>query len=133
MNDQITSIYVGTEAEHFDQIFSRLSELPQLRDINVRLVKENAHPDFSSLGKLKHLQKIKISGGVGLEMGLGDAVLKHVTQLPKLRAVDLFECGVTDEGTELLRNLPRLERLSIYQEARLTDRGIQSIAKISRK
>jgi serine/threonine protein kinase/Leucine-rich repeat (LRR) protein len=59
-----------------------------------------------------------------------DEVLTYISQIPKLRKLNLNSCAITDDGLETLSNLDGLRELSL-RHCRLTDSGIEHLSDLN--
>jgi internalin A len=58
---------------------------------------------------------------------VGDADLRHLTELPELSNLDLSLTHITDQGMSELRSLPGITELNLYFAEYVTDEGIAAI------
>ncbi len=58
---------------------------------------------------------------------VGDADLRHLSELPELSYLDLSLTHITDQGMSELRNLPGIMELNLYFAEYVTDEGIAAI------
>jgi internalin A len=58
---------------------------------------------------------------------VGDADLRHLSELPELSHLDLSLTHITDQGMPELRNLPGITELNLYFTEYVTDEGVAAI------
>lgn len=113
-----------------DELLVRLKELPRLRELDLGVTKTLTEAGIAHLGKLPALEKLQLSSVNTEGAGLGDAALEAVSHAHSLTDLSIAECGTTDAGARHLERMPQLTRLSLYQEGRLTDAALASVAKL---
>ncbi|WP_162130517.1 leucine-rich repeat domain-containing protein [Schlesneria paludicola] len=113
-----------------DKALAKFSVLSTLRGIQFEGAPQFTVEGLSHLSKLTNLERLSASFSSQSANELGDATLRSISEIESLRELNLSECGVTDEGLKSLEKLPNLTHLSIYQEGRLTDAALSTIAKL---
>jgi len=106
--------HTGVTDKSMEQI-SALRGLQAVEFSQERFVKNNGLVVLKDLPELEY---------VDLETGATDAGLKHLAQVPNLRALRIRTGRIWGPGLAELASAPRLERLSLWGEARFTDRQI---------
>ncbi|MBC8114171.1 MAG: PD40 domain-containing protein, partial [Candidatus Saccharimonas sp.] len=129
-DNQIVAISAGEALT--DELLARLKSLPKLHELSISGTTKLTPAGLAHLAELTELEKLSLSGFNETEDGLADVALKHIVGLKSLRELRLRESWVTDAGIQLLEGMPQLTLLEIYQEGRLTDGAIASIAKLKR-
>ncbi|MFM9960869.1 MAG: hypothetical protein ACKV2Q_06550 [Planctomycetaceae bacterium] len=129
-DNQVFSITAGGALT--DELLARFKTLPKLRELNLDSPKKITAAGLAHLAQLTALEKLTLSSINTTEEQLGDEALKHIVGLKSLRELHLNQCGTTDAGIRLLEQMPQLTHLDVYQEGRLTDAAISSIAKLKR-
>jgi Leucine-rich repeat (LRR) protein len=95
-----------------------LLQMPHLVELDVRNCRGVTIEGIELLADKQSLRVLKIGGP-----NIDDAVLKVVGTMDQLTGLDLDNCAITDAGMAHLAPLP-LESLSLYQCAKVTDRGM---------
>ncbi len=129
-DNQVFSIYASGALT--DELLARFKTLPKLRELDIGYTKTITAAGLAHLAQLTALEKLTLSSLSAAGERLGDEALKHIVGLKSLRELHLHECGTTDAGIRLLEQMPQLTHLDVYQEGRLTDAAIASIAKLKR-
>ncbi len=129
-DDQIVAVTAGDALT--DELFARFKSLPKLRELEIGSTTKITAAGLAHLAELTGLEKLSLSSLNQTGEGLGDEALQHVVGLKSLRELRLNECGTTDAGIRRLEGLPQLTQLDVYQEGRLTDAAIASIATLKR-
>jgi len=93
---QLQSIDIQDSPEITDETCEHLAEFPQLRDVNF------------------------------IRLGLTDDGLKKLEGSKIQRFMIRDNGSVTDEGIAVLKTLPELNRVSIYEQAQITDAGLET-------
>jgi hypothetical protein len=96
--------------------------LPQLTELDVRNCRGVSKTGIGAFAKKKSLRVLKIGGG-----RINDSVLGVVAQMNQLSGLPLDNCDISDEGVALLRSLSLID-LTIYQSAKVTDKGLAVLA-----
>jgi hypothetical protein len=115
-----------------DEHLARLKALPKLRELELGTTKYLSKQGIAHLGRLSALEVLRLTGVNEPGPGLGDAALAAASRLPMLRELSIAECGTTDDGVRYVRLMPRLTKLTLRQEGRLTDNALASIARMKR-
>jgi hypothetical protein len=113
-----------------DELLGKISALPMCRELEFVLTKELTPEGLAQLGRMSRLEKLTVSIQAEGPL-LGDDVVRNIVGVGSLRELSIIECGLTDAGAKLLRQLPQLRSLSLRQEGRLTDESLQSISKLN--
>ena len=129
-DNQIASVTAGEAMT--DELLARLKTLPKLRELSIGGTTKITAAGLTHLAELTALEKLTLSSINNTGEGLGDAALQHIVGLKSLRELHLNECGTTDAGIRMLEGMPQLTHLDVYQEGRLTDAAIASIARLKR-
>ncbi|MCL2347558.1 MAG: hypothetical protein FWC50_04775 [Planctomycetaceae bacterium] len=119
-----------------------LEGLPKLKVLKLRCAITDA--GIENLAKCPSLQSVDIQDSPEIT----DETCEHLVKIPQLRDVNFFRLGltdaglkklegskiqrfmirdngkVTDEGIAVLKTLPELNRVSIYEQAHITDEGL---------
>ncbi len=132
LDDDNHVISISASGALTDELLARLKTLPKLRELNLGHPTKITAAGLAHLAQLTALEKLTLSSINTTEERLGDEALKHIVGLKSLRELHLNECGTTDAGIRWLEELPQLTHLDVYQEGRLTDAAITSIAKLKR-
>ncbi len=114
-----------------DELLAQLKTLPKLRELNIGGTTKITAAGLAHLAELTGLEKLTLSSVNESGEPLGDVALRHVAGLKSLRELGVNECGTTDAGIKSLEGMSQLRHLDIYQEGRLTDGAIASIAKLT--
>lgn len=122
---QVAEIQIYDELT--DELLSRLPSLAGLRGLTVSGKTHLTNDGLAHLAKLQGLEVLDLS--INPTGAMCDEILKNVSALPNLRTLKLHESGVTDVGLEYLERHPHLANLHIYQEGRLTEAAVISVAK----
>lgn len=122
---QIAEIQIYDELT--DELLSHLPALDGLRGLTVSGKAPFTNVGLTHLAKLQSLEVLDLS--INPKGSLCDEILKNVCALPNLTTLRLHESGVTDVGLEYLERHPHLTNLHIYQEGRLTEAAVISVAK----
>lgn len=122
---QVAEIQIYDELT--DELLRHLASLAGLRKLTISGKTPCTAEGLTHLTKLQSLEELDLS--INPSASLCDEVLNNVCALPNLRTLRLHESGVTDEGLRYLERNPHLTNLHIYQEGRLTDAAVISVAK----
>lgn len=114
-----------------DDVLAVLPQLPALRTLELSNPEHITDVGLNQLLKLSRLESLMLSGMVQDGRPLADEILKRVVRLKSVRSLDLQESGTSDVGAKLMKQLPQLQELMIYQEGNLKDNGLRSIGKLS--
>lgn len=113
-----------------DEALAKFSGVSTLRGIRFEGAPQFTTNGLVHLSKLTNLERCSARFSSQSAHELGDAVIQAISANKTLNELVLSECGVTDEGLKPLQHLPNLTNLSIYQEGRLTDAALTTIAKL---
>ncbi|MEI8379492.1 MAG: hypothetical protein WCJ09_05155 [Planctomycetota bacterium] len=122
---QVAEIQVDDELT--DELLSHFPSLAGLRRLKISGKTPFTEEGLTHLAKLQALEELDLS--INPTGSLSDEILKNICALPNLRTLRLHESGVTDEGLRYLERHPHLTNLQIYQEGRLTEAAVISVAK----
>lgn len=105
-----------------------LAKMPKLDELNLR-----ACDNISDIG-MAYLAEEGNCGLSSLDVSfcekIGDQALQHLSQgLFHLKHLSLSSCQIGDEGLEKLTKIPDLEVLNVGQCSRITDKGLEILAK----
>jgi hypothetical protein len=64
---------------------------------------------LDDVSRVEHITALRLSGS----RSVTDAGLRHLARLSRLKVLDLSGTGITDDGLEVLRGLPELEKVSL--------------------
>ena len=113
-----------------DKELAVLSSLTSLKELDVRLLKENitepfTDRGFSHLSKLGSLRRLQLSGNTKLT----DAGLNTLSNLTGLENIHLYQCErITDAGLKHLEGLTSLKWLYLG-DSRVTEEGMLGLKK----
>jgi hypothetical protein len=127
-DNNVVSINVGDVVT--DDLFAKFELLPKLRELDIENTTRLSAAGLAHLGRLSSLEKLHFSGLNHAGSWLGDVAIEHIVGLPALGDLTLNMCGTTDAGVKLLARMPQLTRLSLGDEARLTDAALDTIARL---
>lgn len=127
--DEVAELYAHGPSVT-DGVLAKLKSLPRLRKLTIGRSPALTRAGLASLAGLEALESLEVQG-LDQAGGLGDDVIRAVAGLQSLRELSISESGTSDAGAKLLEEMPWLTRLHFYQEGRLTDTAIASIAKIT--
>ena len=113
-----------------DELLAKLETLPKLRELHIEVTKTITPAGLAHLSNLAALEKLTVFDVNRNGDGLGDEVLSSISGLKSLRELSVSECGTTDAGAHSLEGMQQLTYLRLYQEGRLTDAALTSIAKM---
>ncbi|MDX2091486.1 MAG: hypothetical protein SFX73_26735 [Kofleriaceae bacterium] len=114
--------HYGTSGVTDDSI-GHVQKLPlELLDVKYTAVGDKGAAAIGALARLELL---------GVPREIGDAGMKQLARLSKLRQIDLSDTRVTDDGMKLLPRMKALETVNIANnDARITLASIASLAKL---
>ena len=127
-DDDVVSITTGDVVT--DDMVAKFELLPKLRELHIANTTRLTAAGLAHLARLSSLENLHLSGLNHAGNWLGDVAIEHIVGLPSLCDLMLNMCGTTDSGVKLLAGLPRLTRLSLGDEARLTDATLDTIARL---
>ena len=113
----------GPSAEALKQI----PQLPHLKQITFDARWAASDEALSELALLPTVETVAINSGEARSHH-ADRLMTILKFYPHLREINFFESGVSDEGISHLSESTTIESISIYQDGRVTDLGIEKIA-----
>jgi hypothetical protein len=113
-----------------DDLLVRIATLPRLRELDIASTKSLTKRGIPNLGRMTSLEALRLTDVNEQGNGLGDAALAAASRIPNLRELSIAECGTTDDGVRYVRLMPRLTRLTLRQEGRLTDAALASVSRV---
>lgn len=87
--------------------------------------------DMALLGSLTQLQWLDVGGSIRSPLNsLSDLGISKLAGLRQLRVLDISQTRVSSAGLELLADLPKLERLSLWRAERIDDQAAEFLTRM---
>lgn len=82
--------------------------------------------DILSIVKLTELEELTLRG-----QKIGDRMIHELSELKKLKLLNIHNCGISDESFPSLAKLKQLRVLDVgYSHRKITDKGVASLAEL---
>lgn len=104
--------------------FPDLKKLPRLRGIDVENTSSLTLADLTLLTTMPRMSTLEVSS-----MPIGDEGVKILSRL-SLDSIELQDCDVSDKCVDYLVNQKKLRKLSLTNNAKITDKCIPGLAKL---
>jgi serine/threonine protein kinase len=117
---------IMNRADVTDNAFDDLNKLQNLRGLHIRFTKLHS----SKVAHLKILPKlhfVSTSGSRDISIILG-----KLRNSQAIEYLQLDDCKLTDTDMKVIATMPNLKTLMIFKNDQITDRGLQSISKLSK-
>ena len=105
-----------------DAVLTSLKKYPQIGAIDAFDAAKCTDKGFAALKELPHLRRLVLG-----KSNLTPAAVNAVGQCKELRYLGLVAAGLTDAKLAGLKNLDRLEHLSINDNPQVSDKGMQTV------
>lgn len=125
---QIISLHVYRPLT--DELLAQISTLTKLRDFEIHGDAQFTATGATAFAKMVSLERLKVSSSQAPAdlPNLWDLVLGKLSELETLCSLELSETGISDQGIAAVCRRGQLTSLRLYQEGRLTDVAMESIA-----
>jgi hypothetical protein len=110
-----------------DSVLAALKKHPQLGAIDILDATRCTDKGFAALKDLPHLRRLVLG-----KSAIDAAAATAIGQCKELRYLGLADAGLTDAELAALKNLTRLEHLSLSGNPKITDKGVATVKTFER-
>jgi hypothetical protein len=105
-----------------DGVLISLKKYPQIGGVDAFDATGCGEKGFAALKELPNLRKLVIRGGQ-----LSNGMANSISQCKELRHLWLVNCGVNDDEIAAMKKLTLLEHLALSNNAKITDKGMETV------